>query len=456
MLKKIFLCVLVVTMFTTILTACNQPEDTNSGDSVVQTTQTQTQSQTQKETIIIGGWPAGDTAFEAIIELFNKEYPHIEVTLGTFIASGDYHKELQASIAAGLGAPDVTMIEEAYVGMYKDDAGFENLLGAPYNADELKNDFVEYKWNAALSIDGQSLTGLVWDIGPATYFYNREVFAEAGLPTEPDEVYEYLSTWEGVLDAAEKISIPNERWFVPNAADVFGWNFLNRDFYDEKLNLVLDKPGTKEALNAAMTIRKNGWDAQVGLWDNETYGYIGEGNIASVATGCWYGGFLKSWIAPDSSGKWGICRLPAGIADSNNGGSYLAIPSQSEHKEAAWKFIKFALATKQAQNAMFQAVDYFPGYKPAWDDPIYDEADPYFADQKTRALWVDIAAKIKPSSSTLMDATTEWTITQAANDAMNMNMSADEIIQYITEKVDEATQQEKEKYIDILTKAGKW
>ena len=444
--KKTFLLVLAVTIV--LLGACSKKEQTAAEPGAAQ-------AAAQKETIVIGGWPAGDTAFEAIIGMFNAEYPNIEVKIGNFMPSGDFHRELQASITAGSGAPDVAMIEEAWLGKYKDDTGFENLLASPYNAGSLKNDFVEYRWNMALSVDGRQMIGLVWDIGPSTYFYNRAIFAEVGLPTEPDEVYKYLSTWEGVLDAAKKVSIPGRRWFVPNAADVFGWNFLNRDFYDDKLNLSLERPGMMEALQAAMIIRQNGWDAQVGLWDNETYGYMAEGQVASVAVGCWYGGFLKSWIAPDSAGGWGICRLPAGIADSNMGGSYLTIPSQGAHKEAAWNFVKFALATKAAQNAMFEAVDYFPGYKPAWDDPIYNQEDPYFAGQKTRALWADIAAHIKPASSTLMDATTEWELIQAVNDGMNQRMNADQIIQYSIDRVNEAIKQEKDQYVGILTKAGK-
>jgi multiple sugar transport system substrate-binding protein len=370
--------------------------------------------------------------------------------------SGDYHRELQASIAAGRGAPDVAMIEEAWVGRYKDDAGFENLLEAPYNANTLKNDFVEFRWNMATSVDGKQMIGLVWDIGPACFFYNRQVFASVGLPTEPGDVEKHLSTWEGVLDAARKVYIPGQRWFVPNAADVFGMIFMNRDFYDAKLNLVLERPGVMEALNAAMTIRRNGWDANVGLWDNETYGYVGGDQLAGLAAGCWYGGFLKSWIAPDGAGKWGICRLPAGIADSNQGGSFLAIPSQSGNKDAAWKFIRFALATAKAQNTIFETVDYFPGFRPAWNDPLYNEADPYFAGQKTRTLWADIANNVRPTPYTLMDSTTEWELIQAANDGMNAGMSANQILRSIQDRVAEAIKTEKEQYIDILTKAGKW
>jgi len=246
----------------------------------------QTTAPAQNETIVIGGWPAGDTAFNAIIPMFNEQNPNIEVKIGNFMPSADYHNELQASIAAGTGAPDVAMLEQVYVGMYKDASGFENLLNAPYNAGSMKKDFADYKWDLATSVDGKNLVGLVWDIGPASLFYNSEVFAQVGLPTDPDAVYKYLSTWDGFLDAAKKVYIKDKRWLVCSAADLYGWNFMNRDFYDQNLNLMLDKAGAVDALNAAITMRKNGWDAQVGLWDNEAYAGIGNGSIVTVVAGC--------------------------------------------------------------------------------------------------------------------------------------------------------------------------
>jgi multiple sugar transport system substrate-binding protein len=138
--------------------------------------------------------------------------------------------------------------------------------------------------------------------------------------------------------------------------------------------------------------------------------------------GGWFGGFLKSWLKPegvDWSGQWGIFEVPEDPGQ-NWGGSFLAIPEQSEKKEAAWKFIEFALANKDAQNKMFAAVDYFPAYIPAFDDPIYEEADPFFAGQQTRAMWVDIAAnKIKPFITTPMDAQAEQIFMSWVNRALD-------------------------------------
>lgn len=407
-------------------------------------------------TIVVGGWPSGDAALKAILPGFNEKYPNVTVEFD-FKQTAEHHQQLSTAIAAGSGACDVAMLENGWVGRYREGGGLVNLLEAPFNAGELKDDFADYKWDLALSVDGSKLVGLVWDVGPATLFYNREIFADAGLPTEPEDVDALLSTWDGVLEAAEAVYIPNERWLLPNAYYLYSWNFMNRDFYNQKLELNLDKPGSREALEASIVMRRNNWDAQLpSMWDNEAFAGIADGRIAMIVAGCWYGGFLKSWIAPEAEGVWGVASIPGGIEDSNWGGSFLAIPSQSENKRVAWEFVKYALATTEAQNTMFEVVDYFPGYIPAWDDPMYEESDPYFADQHTRAKWVDVSKHIKPTFSTLMDNDTELTLNSAVNAGLNEGLSVDEILANTREQIESITRDDRERTIETLKDAGLW
>lgn len=110
----------------------------------------------EKEKIVVDGWPAGDVAFKAILPDFNKAYPDIEVTLA-FQKIEDHHQQLATAIAAGSGAPDVAMIEQQWIGKYKDSTGLENLLDAPYSVGAMKKDFVGYKWDLATSIDGKKV-----------------------------------------------------------------------------------------------------------------------------------------------------------------------------------------------------------------------------------------------------------------------------------------------------------
>ena len=89
----------------------------------------------------------------------------------------------------------------------------------------------------------------------------------------------------------------------------------------------------------------------------------------------------------------------------------------------------FAAGETSALDQMFAAVDYFPAYIPAFDDPMYQEADPFFGGQKTRAMWVDIAAnKIKPFITTPMDAQAEQIFMSWVNKALDENLNPQEAL----------------------------
>lgn len=59
-----------------------------------------------------------------------------------------------------------------------------------------------------------------------------------------------------VLEVAEKVSIPGQRWFLPSAAYPYQWMFINRDYYDENLNLKLERDGDLDCLAACLKIRE--------------------------------------------------------------------------------------------------------------------------------------------------------------------------------------------------------
>lgn len=406
--------------------------------------------------ITVGGWPSGDDAFNAALAGFNEEYPNITVEL-QFTDTTSHHQALQTALAAGTGAPDVAMVEGAYIAQYRDSSALTNLYDAPYNAGDLKDDFVSFKWDQAVSSDGSRLVAIPWDIGPCTYFYRTDVFEECGLPTDPDEVAELLSTWDGVIKAAEAVNIPGERWLVPDVSYFYQLLFSNRDYYDEDLNLKLERDGDLDCLNACIKMRKEGLDMNVDMWSAEAYAAYKEGTCASVATGAWFGGFLKTDIDPDGAGHWAVTTLPGGIPSCNWGGSFLVIPEQSQNKEAAWAFVNYMLGTEKAQNEMFQAVDYFPAYTPAYEDStIYDAEDPYFGGEKTKQLWVSIANDLQPVNTTIMDATAEGQIYTSVNQGLEEGLSAEEIQSLLSDNIDTACAELKEQQIQTLKDAGVW
>jgi multiple sugar transport system substrate-binding protein len=332
-----------------------------------------------------------------------------------------------------------------------------NFLEAPYNAERYKNDFVAYKWEQCYSSNRNQLVTIPWDIGPCSYFYRSDIFESVGLPIDPEEVAKLMSTWEGVLEAARKVHIPGERWLLPNASYLYYEYFIDRDFFDADLNLILEREGDLACLDAVIEIRKNRWDMNVDMWSSEAYAAYASGAIASVATGCWFGGFLKKDIDPNGSGHWRTTTLPGGVPASNWGGSFLVIPKQSGHKEEAWAFVEYMLATVKGQNDMFLAVDYFPAYIPAWEDAaIYEAGDPYFGGQKTRALWAQIASELLPVYTTIMDTAAESQIYSSVNAGLERGLDARGIRNLVAADINTSTEELKRQQIQILRDAGVW
>jgi multiple sugar transport system substrate-binding protein len=405
-----------------------------------------------KADIVVAGWPSGDKAFEAILPEFNKKYPNIHVKM-EFQKSADHHNKLLSALAAGAGAPDVSMVEAGYIGKFRDKKGFVNLLDQPYNAGGLANDFVDYKWNMAKAQNGKQLIGIPWDIGPLSLFYRRDIFKAAGLPDDPAEVQKLVSTWDGYLDVAKKVSKPGQVFMVSNAADMFMSKYANRDYYNEDLSFRFDSPESLKLLQIASTVRKEGLDAKVAFNSTEWQTMLKQGQVATQISGSWFGGFLKTFIAPETSGKWGVVRAPGEA--SNWGGSFLAIPEQSKNKEAAWAFIQFALTQKEQQNKMFKTVDYFPALKSAWDDPAYHEADPFFGGEKTRELWINVAKDTKPSFVTIMDKQTEDIMRTDISTGLDQGLDPKSVLEKAKNDVLKQTAEDRKQMQDLIEKEKK-
>lgn len=457
-LRKDFIGVTLVFLMVFNITACGG----NSSTSATTEEEAQKIAQAVEETptditgkIEVGGWPSADKGFEAALVGFNEKYPNIEVEL-IINDTTAHHQALQSALVAGSGAPDVTMIEGAYIAQYKDSSALTDLklLGA----EELASDFVDFKWEQAYSSDKSKLVAIPWDLGPTLYYYRTDVFEEVGLPTDPTEVAQLMSTWDGVLEVAEKVSIPGQRWLLPSAAYPYQWLFINRDYYDEDLNLILEREGDLECLEAMLKIRESGWDMNVDMWSGEAYAAYAAGTCVTVAAGSWFSGFLKTDIDPDGAGHWGATYLPGSMPATNWGGSFLAIPEQSQNKEAAWAFIKYMMATTDGQNSMFGTIDYFPAYKPAWEasPDLYTMPDEYFGGQAPNAIATEIASSVPVVYNTIMDNTAEGYLYSSFNAGAEAGETPEQIRQRVGKDIEAATAELKKQQIQTLTEAGVW
>ncbi|MDR1419209.1 MAG: extracellular solute-binding protein [Treponema sp.] len=445
MIKNVIKKLIVLLFICLVATSCSKREaDGPSGS--------------EKVTITFGGWPSADEGVKAALAGFKEEHPNIDIEFHFSNSnSGDYMQLVQTALSAGTGAEDVVSIEGGSIAQFRDSPALEDFLSSPYNAEKYSNDFVAYKWDQSYSSDHKRLVAIPWDMGPVTLFYRADVFREVGLPSEPDEVAKLISTWDGVLDVAKKVYIPGKRWLLPSAANLYFEIFMNRDYYDRDLSLVIERPGDIECLNTVIAMRKNKWDMNVNFLGAEAMSGFANGSLAGFLCGSWLGGMLKTALDPDGAGHWKVTRLLGPVPPTNWGGSFLAIPKQSKHKAEAWAFISYMLASERGQNDIFKAIDYFPAYKPAWkDNAIYDVPDPYFGDQHTRVMWRDLAAQLRPVYTTIMDQNAENQLENSVNAGIEKGLDAAGIRALFKQNVETANAELMRQQIETLKDAGVW
>jgi lactose/L-arabinose transport system substrate-binding protein len=138
--------------------------------------------------------------------------------------------------------------------------------------------------------------------------------------------------------------------------------------------------------------------ADVESWTDPFYKAIAEGEIATLPMAVWMGGFLKSWIAPKTSGKWGVVPLPVWSGStsraSNDGGSQVAILEQSKNKDLAWTYVKFVLGRAESQLKMYEALDLFPSLESTYTSAVFKQTDPFFGNQNVRQTFAQVVKSV--------------------------------------------------------------
>ncbi len=336
-----------------------------------------------------------------IIDDFNKEYPDIKVNR-VDISSTDVYQKLPLAISAGTGAPDVSLIEDSALGRF---VALGGLMDLTEQTKPYKDQVVAYKWDQATK-DGK-VYGMPWDFGPVVTYYRRDIFKAAGLSDDPKEVSKLVSTWDNylttcktILDKTKHLCFPlskannDARWY-----EVMLWQ-QGLGYVGTDSKVTVDSPENIATLEKLGEFFKAGVIADQQSWTDNWYAQFNKKDegVASTVMAAWMGGFMRSWLAPDTKGLWGATLMPS-MKDgqpraANDGGSDFVIPDQSQNKDAAWAFVEFMLGRPTSQAKLFEATDIFPALIPTYKDPIFTEADPYFAGQVVRQLYTEVAANI--------------------------------------------------------------
>lgn len=359
--------------------------------------------------LTIWSWNVAASALKSTLPGFNKQFPDIKITVEDLGNSQVFDKTLAACAAGGDGLPDIVSIEnfEAEIFWSRFPDCFANLKELGYTP-EIQAKFPDFK-RTELEV-GDVAYAMPWDSGPVAVFYRRDLYEKAGV--DPSTI----STWDDFIAAGKKISAANPG-VVMAQADFNGDSEWFRMIANEQgcgyystdgQNITINQPACVASLQKVKEMKDAGTLTSAN-WDEKIQANTA-GKAASQLYGGWYEGTVRS-TSPDLKGKWGVYRMPSLTADgphaANLGGSSLAISATSANKEAAWKFVNYALGTDEGQITMLKEFGLVPSLLSAEKDPFVNEPQPYWGGQK---VWADILAtlpKIVPSRGTAFQSDAE-------------------------------------------------
>ena len=342
--------------------------------------------------ITLSSW--WNKSFKDYLSKFNEKEPNIEVELidEEFQA---HHEKLVASLVAGSGAADIVGIEDSRVPLMADTGGLADLseLMLPY-MDKL----VPYK--LALATYNGKVMAVPWDGSPAVLFYRTDIMEEHNIdPTKFETYDDYLAAGQQLLkDSDGKIKFYNQGKDATFPVLQMTWQQGGGIYSADGTKVIINSPEAVRALTFVKTLWDTGLvhqnlsaDAANATWK--------DGTSAIFPGAIWYGNQIKG-VAPETSGKWHIVRVPAwdkgGSRAFTQGGSTLAIPAQGKHIAEAFKYLEFTQLTQEGNEFAWTDGDLFPVLKDASNWSILNQPVEFYGGQSALKLFAEVNADVKP------------------------------------------------------------
>jgi len=123
-----------------------------------------------------------------------------------------------------------------------------------------------------------------------------------------------------------------------------------------------------------------------------------EGDLCAMFTPDWRAGYLKRYGSQSVAGKAAMMPLP--LFDKTDaptgswGGTMAGIPRRCTDPQTAFELIMFLYSSKQGVGSRWKTTMILPSVKDLWNEPVFHEPDPFYSNQKTGELYVELARKM--------------------------------------------------------------
>jgi len=344
----------------------------------------------------------GDFGYRALAQQFEQEHG-VRVEIRNVAQLGDYTPQLVRYLATGQGAGDIVALEEGIITRFNP-ANFIDLR--PY-VGNIDNEYIEWKFKLGIAPNGK-LFGLPTDVGSLGVCYRLDLFEEAGLPTDRDEVSALWPTWEDFIEVGKQYREATGRALLDSVTTAMSARIVQTGgeiYYTEDYQLYKGAPEPENLVAAQSQAVKDAWDlaeamveaditAKVATWSSEWSEGFKTGTFAATFCPSWMTGIVQANSGEENAGKWDIAAVPGG--GGNWGGSWLAVPVTSKYPEWAAKLARF-LTDAHGQIEAFKEAGPLPTNLEALANPDFQNyTNPYFNNAPTGKIFGETALKIDP------------------------------------------------------------
>nr|WP_297767432.1 extracellular solute-binding protein [uncultured Butyrivibrio sp.] len=344
------------------------------------------------------------------------------------IEPADYVTKVQTALNGGQTTPDIIVGEPQMLEDFYEAGYFEDLNQAPYNAQDYKDQIVDYVWEVGQDSEGIQ-RAISYQITPAGIYYRRDIAETVFGTDDPDEIGKLFKDYTTILDTAKKLKDSGYRIFASDA-EIGYFSGDTAWVVDGKLNL---DQARLDYMDLVVNLYQNDLTAYANQWSTPWYqAMAGEVPILTAEVQSYADDSVNVWDAEafaeatkdldttevfafglpswgvltlrdnvgETSGKWGVCSGPA---YGFGGGTFIGISAMSEHKDLAWDFLKWVTLDENTAEWWIEKSEGDTVSLVSVLEKHKDDENAVYGGQHLYSFWQDQAAGIDYSKVTRYD-----------------------------------------------------
>jgi cellobiose transport system substrate-binding protein len=377
------------------LAACGSDSTDDAKSDPSATSDASSGSSDEKITLVISSF--NDHGVDPLIEQYMAENPNIIIEHKRAATSDEAREDMYSKIAAGSGLADVVYVEIDWIPELMGYSQYLNDLSDP----AIEGRFIEYAEKGGQDAEGRQVAYPV-NIAPEAICYRADLFEQAGLPTDREEVAELFggdnATWEQYFEVGKQFmaNAPAGSYWFDEAASIYAGmvNQLEYPYEDQDENVIVESnPDVKKLYDMVTTAAvEDGESAGLQQWNDDWGQAFQNGAFATILCPSWIMGPIEDYAAGVEG--WDVANVFPG-GGGNWGGSFITVPTQTEHFEEA-KALAMWLTAPEQQITTFKNVGLFPSTPDATTDPAVTEySHAFFNDAPTGQIFAERAEAVK-------------------------------------------------------------